>query len=33
MHQVEYVADLLFLVGLAVMVSVCLLLTYTLAKI
>jgi hypothetical protein len=33
MHQVERVADLLFLVGLAGMVSVCLLLSYTLAKV
>ena len=33
MHQVEHVADLLFLVGLAVMVSVCLLLSYSLAKV
>jgi len=33
MQQVERVADLLFLVGLAGMVGVCLLLTYTLAKV
>jgi hypothetical protein len=33
MHQVENVADLLFLVGLAGMVGVCLLLTYTLVKV
>ena len=33
MHQVEHVADLLFLIGLAGMVGVCLMLTYTLAKV
>ncbi len=33
MHQVEHVADLLFLVGLAGMVGICLLLTYSLAKV
>jgi len=33
MHQVERVADLLFLAGLAVMVGVCMLLTYSLAKV